>query len=242
MGADEGGSFDGTTVASNTRQKWAAATNGQSPSPDDSLTYQGFYDSIAAHVAEDAVVMGGTGFNFFGSLELPVNTASSFVFQAAYADIVYVTPAAFGVDLGTDDQRVMVFAGDGGFQMTAQCIGTMAEKGLDPIIFVLNNGGYGIEQWLSDPSVFGNDAPFYPLAEIHDWHYSKLPEAFGGKGWRVETYGELESAVEATLATTGEPCLIEVKVPHKSLPELAEFKVQVADSGQTIDPSLAVAP
>jgi len=239
---EQGITFGGTAAAAQTRSSVHEQSNGASPAPDEQLTYQGFYDTVADYVADDAVVMGGTGLNFFGSLELPVDTESSFVSQAAYADIGYVTPASVGVDLGTDDQRVMVFAGDGGFQMTAQCIGTMAEEGLDPIIFVLNNGVYGIEQWLADPAVFGNDEPFYPLAVLQDWHYSKLPDAFGGEGWRVETVGELESAVEAALDNTGAPSLIEVKVPKKSLPKLAEFKVQAADDGKSVDRALAAAP
>lgn len=233
---------DGTATAVRTRQRVEEQAPDVDVEADDQITYQGFYDAVADHVPDDAVVMGGTGLNFFGSLELPVDTASGFVSQAAYADIGYVTPASVGVDLESDDRRVMVFAGDGGFQMTAQCIGTMAEEGLDPIIFVVNNGVYGIEQWLADPSVFGNEEPFYPLAVLQDWNYSKLPEAFGGKGWRVNTYGELESAIESARAYTEGPSLIEVKVPKKSLPALAEFKVEAAEEQSSVDPALAAAP
>ena len=32
---------------------------------------------------------------------------------------------------------------------------------LNPIIFVINNGVYGVEQWLADSSVFHTDKPFY---------------------------------------------------------------------------------
>jgi indolepyruvate decarboxylase len=236
-------SFSGTDVAAQTRTQVQADRSSSSPAPDEQITYQGFYDTITEYVEEDSVVMGGTGLNFFGSLELPVDTQSGFVSQAAYADIGYVTPASIGVDLGTDGERVMVFAGDGGFQMTAQCLGTMAEEELNPIIFVINNGVYGIEQWLADPAVFGNDEPFYPLAVIQQWNYSQLPEAFGGKGWRVETYGELETAVEDALNHTGGPLLIEVKVPQKSLPELAEFKVEAAEKNNgNVEAALAAAP
>ena len=32
---------------------------------------------------------------------------------------------------------------------------------LNPIIFVINNGVYGVEQWLADSSVFHTDKRFY---------------------------------------------------------------------------------
>lgn len=233
--------FDGVEVAAETRRKVKEGRERPAMASDDPITYQGFYDFIGDYIEEDTILLGGTGLNFFGSHELPVHSRSGFVTQAAYADIGYVTPAAIGVELGTDEKRVMVFAGDGGFQMTAQCIGTMSEHELAPIIFVMNNGVYGIEQWLADPAVYGNDEPFYPLAVIQNWNYSQLPEAFGGKGWQVETYGELETAVKEAIENTGQPSLVEVKVPRKSLPELAEFKVREAIRKQDGDIEMSTA-
>ena len=55
----------------------------------------------------------------------------------------------------------MVFSGDGGFQMSAQCLSTQTRFNLNPIIFVIANGIYGVEQWLADASVFNNPKPFY---------------------------------------------------------------------------------
>ena len=109
-----------------------------------------------------------------------------------------------------------------------QAISTMARLNLNPIIFVLDNGVYGIEQWLADPAVYANDDPFYPLSVIHPWNYSKLPDVFGGTGWKVETYGELDQALTEARANTGAPSLIQVCVPAKSLPTLAEWKVKAA--------------
>lgn len=228
------GPFNGAALAEATRSKTTVDTpdDPDAPTgPDETLTYQGFYDAVSQYVDASTVVMGGTGFNYFGSMSLPTLRQSGYVAQAAYADIGYVTPAAVGVDFAVDDDvRVMVFAGDGGFQMTAQCIGTMVEHNQNPILFVLDNGVYGIEQWLADPAVYGNDEPFYPLSVIPRWNYSALPHAFGGgKGWRVETFGELTDAVQGALDNTDGPSLIQVVIPSKSIPEGAEFKVKAAE-------------
>ncbi|MGO7748495.1 thiamine pyrophosphate-dependent enzyme, partial [Rhizobium ruizarguesonis] len=62
----------------------------------------------------------------------------------------FIGPAATGVSLAKQDkQRLMVFAGDGGFQMTAQCLSTQTRFNLNPIIFVMDKGIYGVEQWLA---------------------------------------------------------------------------------------------
>ena len=214
-------SFDGDTRANRTREAAATARPSMSMDPDARPTYQGFYDLIPEYVGDDTLLMNGVGLDRFGAFSLPVHSPLGFICQAAYRDAGYVAPAAIGADLGGDYERVMVFVGDGGFQMTAQCLGTMAEQGLDPIIFVLNNGVYGAEQRRTEAAPFEDDAAFYPQALLQHWHYRKLPDAMGGKGWRVETYGELRSAVEEASKYTGGPLLIDVRLRQKSLPALA---------------------
>jgi indolepyruvate decarboxylase len=120
---------------------------------------------------------------------------------------------------------MMIFAGDGGFQMTAQCISTQTRLKLNPIIFIMDNGVYAIEQWLAGPDVFNSDKPFLPLCELHQWNYSKLADVFGCSGWRVETYGELQQAVEEAIQNTSSPSIIQVVIPPKSIPENAEWKL-----------------
>lgn len=213
-------SFGGMDAAARTRAAAEDARPAPSTSPDADITYQGFYDLIAEYVEPDTLVMSGVGLDRFGSAMLPVRGPSGFICQAAYGDVGYAAPAAIGADLGTEAERVLVLVGDGGFQMTASCVGTMAEKGLDPIIFVLNNGVYGSEQRRTDPAAFEHDEAFFPQALLQHWHYRKLPDAMGGKGWRVETYGQLRSTVEEARKYTGGPLLIDVRLRQRSLPAL----------------------
>ncbi len=191
----------------------------------DAITYQGFYDYIPQYVDRNTIIGSDASLNYFGSLLLKVPLAGGFVAQSSYSAIGYIGPAATGVCLAKrPDQRVMVFSGDGGFQMTAQCLSTQTRFGLDPIIFVINNGVYGVEQWLADASVFTTDKPFYQSCVLHPWNYSRLAEVFGCQGWRVGTYGELTAAVKDALANTGGPSIIEVVVADKSIPSNAGWK------------------
>lgn len=194
----------------------------------DRITYQGFYSFIQRYIDEDTIVGSDASMSYFGSLLLDVPSQGGFVAQSSYSSIGYIGPAATGICLAKrSDQRVMAFSGDGGFQMTAQCLSTQARFELDPIIFVINNGVYGVEQWLADSTIFVTDKPFYESCVLRTWNYSKLSEVFGCQGWRAGTYGELEDAVTSALANAGSPSIIEVLVPGKSIPDNAEWKTKL---------------
>lgn len=196
-----------------------------STDPAAAITYSGFYEFISRYVDENTIVGSDASLNYFGSLLLRVPSAKAFFAQPSYSAIGYISPAATGVCLAKrEDQRVMVFCGDGGFQMSAQCLSTQARFGLDPIVVVIDNGVYGVEQWLADPTVFRNDDPFYESCYLHPWEYSKLAAVFGCQGWKVATYGELDDAVRGALANTSSPSIIQVVVDGKSLPLNAEWK------------------
>lgn len=193
--------------------------------PSDEISYQGMYDCMQQYIDENTIVGSDASMNYFGCLALKVPLAGGFVAQPSYSSIGYIAPAATGICLAKkSDQRVLVFAGDGGFQMSAQCLSTQTRLGLDPIVVVVNNGVYGVEQWLADASVFSTDDPFRTACMLHPWQYSKLAEVFGCQGWRASTYGELEDAMAGALANSNSPSIIEVVVPSKSFFDNARWK------------------
>lgn len=189
------------------------------------ITYQGFYNYIQQYIDTHTIVSADASMNYFGSLLLDVPSPGGFVVQSSYSSIGYSGPAATGICLAKGpDQKVMVFSGDGGFQMTAQCLSTQTRFGLDPIIFVIDNGVYAVEQWLADAGVFHSDKPYYKPCELHRWNYSTLAEVFGCRGWEVGTYGELKDAVTGALEYTSGPSIIQVRVPEKTIPDNAKWK------------------
>ena len=195
---------------------------------DDEITYTGFYTFIQQYIDGNTIVGSDASLNYFGSLLLHVPSQGGFIIQSSYSAIGYIGPAATGICLAKrSDQRVMVFSGDGGFQMTAQCLSTQTRFELNPIIFVIDNEVYGVEQWLADSTVFTTGKPFYKSCILHSWNYSKLSEVFGCQGWKAGTYGELQDAVTGALANSGSPSIIQVVVPDKSIPDNALWKTQL---------------
>ncbi|MCF6441174.1 thiamine pyrophosphate-dependent enzyme [Pseudoalteromonas luteoviolacea] len=191
------------------------------------ISYQGFYDFIQSkeYINDNVLIGSDASLNFFGSLLLKVGTPRGFVAQPTYSSIGYIGPAATGMSLAKQDhQRVFVFSGDGGFQMTPQCLSTQTRFKLNPIIFVMDNGVYGVEQWLYDAEIFSSDQPFFDSCILHQWDYCKLADVFGCKGWKANTYEELNEAILGALENLDSPSLIQVRVPPKSLPNNAKWK------------------
>ncbi|ARQ14212.1 thiamine pyrophosphate family protein (plasmid) [Rhizobium etli] len=208
-------------------QSLPAKTARQAPilNPAGEITYQGFYDFIQQQIDGNTIVGADASLNYFGSLLLEVGARRGFIVQSSYSAIGYIGPAATGVSLAKQaNQRLLIFAGDGGFQMTAQCLSTQTRFNLNPIIFVMDNGIYGVEQWLADASVFHGNKPFYTSCILHRWNYSKLAEVFGCRGWKVDTYGELVDAISGAKENLNSPSIIQVVVPQRSIPNNANWK------------------
>ena len=119
----------------------------------------------------------------------------------------YGLPAAIGARLAArDDQQVVCFDGDGSFLMTCQELSVAVREQLNITVFVLNNAAIGmVRQW--------QDAFFEErrMASEYSWMpaFDTLAEAFGARGFRVDSNEELEETVEAALAYEG-PSVVDV--------------------------------
>ena len=85
--------------------------------------------------------------------------------------------------------------------MTGLELSTTVRLGLNPIVIVLNNHGYGTERLIGDG----------PFNDITDWAFSKVPELLGsGWGFVVQTVADLHKALQASLANRDTFSIIEV--------------------------------
>jgi indolepyruvate decarboxylase len=110
--------------------------------------------------------------------------------QGLWGSIGWGTPATLGVCMGKKSGRTWMVTGDGSHQLTLNELGVMGRYGINPVIFVLNNDIYGVEDMVSERGHIYDD-----LAKLN---YHLLPEAFGCKGWlsaKVGTVAELEEVL-----------------------------------------------
>ena len=87
----------------------------------------------------------------------------------------FALPAAIGAKLARPDEEVWVVVGDGGFQMTAAELSTIAQEGLKLHVAVINNGYLGmVRQW--QQFFYGGR---YSATPLRGPDFVKLAEAHG---------------------------------------------------------------
>jgi acetolactate synthase-1/2/3 large subunit len=119
----------------------------------------------------------------------------------------FALPAAIGARLARPDAEVWAIAGDGGFQMTAAELSTIAQEELKINIAVINNGYLGmVRQW---QEMFYDRR--YVATPIRSPDFVKLAEAHGLEGIRVTQRAEVEPAVRYARSAPG-TVLLEFRV------------------------------
>jgi indolepyruvate decarboxylase len=185
------------------------ATQPYQPAASEPLTIKRFFDRMSHFVQEGSIVVAETGVALFSAAELLLPDGSAFIGQTFYGSIGYTVGATLGAGMAARDRPLVLFIGDGSFQVTCQDLSTMIRKRIKPVIFLINNDGYAIERAICDRSY--ND--------LQPWRYHQLMAVFGGgPGLDVRTEGELEGAL-ATAATAEEPVFIEIHTGRLDCPE-----------------------
>jgi len=173
------------------------------------LTIKRFFDRMSHFIKDNSIVVAETGVSLFSAAEMLMPEGATFIGQTFYGSIGYTVGATLGAGMAAQDRRVVLFVGDGSFQVTCQDLSTMIRNGLKPVIFLINNDGYTIERVIVDR----------PYNDLQPWHYHKLVDVFGGGlGLDVHTEGELEDALDRA-ATTDGLVFIEIHTGRLDCPE-----------------------
>jgi acetolactate synthase-1/2/3 large subunit len=109
----------------------------------------------------------------------------------------FALPAAIGAKIACPEKEVWVIAGDGGFQMTAPELSTIAQEDLDLNIAIINNGFLGmVRQW--QEFIYDKN---YASSPILSPDFVKLADAHGIPGATVSTRTQVAPAVSAARAS-----------------------------------------
>jgi acetolactate synthase-1/2/3 large subunit len=126
-------------------------------------------------------------------------SARSLVTSGGLGTMGFALPAAVGAKFARRDEEVWVIAGDGGFQMTACELSTIAQEGIKIHVAIINNGYLGmVRQW--QEFFYGRR---YAATPLRSPDFVKLAEAHGLTGLRVRTKSEIAGAVDAARSAPG---------------------------------------
>ncbi|MBR4498606.1 MAG: biosynthetic-type acetolactate synthase large subunit [Bacteroidales bacterium] len=137
----------------------------------------------------------------------------------------YGIPAGVGAKVARPEKQVITFVGDGGFQMTAQELGTMAANNIGLKIVLLNNTYLGnVRQW--QERFFGHR---YSFVDIAGPDYITIAKGWQVDGQRVVDRKDLSSAIDAMLADD-RPYVLEVAIePEEGILPMVEPGDGVSD-------------
>ena len=138
-----------------------------------------------------------------------------------YASMGFGVPAGIGLQ-ATAGIRPLVMVGDGAFQMTGWELGNCRRYGFDPIVLLFNNMSWGMLQAFQPESEFN---------KLEEWHFADMASSMGGRGERVRTRRELQSALDRAVKARGQFYLIEIMLGAEQIsPALNRF-VDAAKKG-----------
>lgn len=116
-------------------------------------------------------------------------------------------PAAMGACYAAPDRTVCMFAGDGGFQMTMQELGTIMENQIPVKMIMLNNNFLGnVRQW--QYMFFDKRYSFTPMVNPD---YEKIAAGYNIPCRTVVSRDEIDEAIQEMLDTKG-PYFLQVAV------------------------------
>lgn len=111
----------------------------------------------------------------------------------------FALPAGIGAKFADKDAEVWVIAGDGGFQMTAAELSTIAQEDIKVNVAIINNGFLGmVRQW--QQFFFGGR---YVATPMKSPDFVKLADAHGLLGLRATTRPEVVEAVRKAREHSG---------------------------------------
>jgi TPP-dependent 2-oxoacid decarboxylase len=191
----------------------ASATNA-------AITVKALFEQLNAFLDDDMIVIADPGDALFGASDLFIHDGAHFLGPAYYASLGFAVPAAIGVASANPKLRPLVLTGDGSFQMSGMELATIARFGMNPIIVVFDNDGYGTERPMLDGA----------FNDVHRLEYAALPAVMGrGIGIKATTEKELAAALVKAKGNTGSFSILQVMLARDDhSPALARLTATLA--------------
>jgi acetolactate synthase-1/2/3 large subunit len=169
--------------------------------------------ALRAGTPEDAIVIAGmTQIGYYSRPFWPVFRPRTYLTSSYSGNLGYEVPTALGAKVACPDRPVVAICGDGGFMYNVQELSTAVRHGINVVMVVFNDNGYGNVARDLDESWGGSYG-----ADLQNPDFMKLADAFGVTGLRAKDPLDVGNLVR-TAVVMDQPVLIEVPVGRMPRP------------------------
>jgi acetolactate synthase-1/2/3 large subunit len=131
----------------------------------------------------------------------------SWITSGGLGTMGYGLPAAIGAKVANPDKTVIVFMGDGGFQMNMQELGTILQSNVGVKMVIMNNSWLGmVRQW---QELFYDKR--YSFTYLENPDFQQIAKAYNIPSAVAASVDDLDEAIEQMLASEG-AFLLEARV------------------------------
>lgn len=143
-----------------------------------------------------------------------------FIFPRGLAGLGWGLPMAMGAKIAKPDNKVFCLAGDGGFGHVWSELETCRRHGINVVLVVINNGILGYQK-LAETASLGR---YTNACDFTSVDHTKIAEACGLRGIRVESIDEIPAAIEEAFKSD-ESVLIDLITDPNNIPPVGVMDV-----------------
>ncbi len=163
---------------------------------DDPLTQEELWAAFQEWLPGGVITIADAGTALYGALSLRMPEGTDLLVQPIWSSIGFTLPATLGTCLAAPDRPSILLVGDGAAQLTATEVATIWQRGLAPMIVLIDNAGYTIERVIQSPRAVYQD--------VTAWDWTALPAALAPGVDVLTASASTPSELRSALADAGE--------------------------------------
>ncbi len=150
-------------------------------------------------VPEDGIITLDNGiYKIWIARNYPAFQSNTVLLDNTLAAMGAGLPSAMAAKIAQPERKVVAVCGDGGFMMNSQELETAKRLGLDLVVIILNDNGYGMIKWKQQ------DAGFHDYGlDFNNPDFIQYAQSYGAFGHRVTSAGEFVPMLTKCLNTPG---------------------------------------